>query len=120
MTTVNKESLAARIAELEAGPRTIKEDFQLEAYRILCSVMDLASRTECKVTTIPALIAKHGSIANACRETGLSELTIAKYRHDKDCAHHIIYNGRLMTHKKTSAVLYSRRGVTKTERANGK
>lgn len=35
MTTVTKESLAARIAELEAGPRSIKEDFQLEAYRML-------------------------------------------------------------------------------------
>jgi hypothetical protein len=37
MTTVTKESLAERIAELEAGPRSIKEDYQLEAYRMLLS-----------------------------------------------------------------------------------
>lgn len=29
MTTVTKESLAVRIAELEAGPRSLKEDFYL-------------------------------------------------------------------------------------------
>lgn len=37
MTTVSKESLAARIAELEAGSRSLKEDFQLEAYQMLLS-----------------------------------------------------------------------------------
>lgn len=71
------------------------------------------------MTSIPELIAKHGSIAAACRETGLSELTIAKYRFDTGCEKHVIFNGRLMTHQKTSPVLYTRRGVTKTERANG-
>lgn len=35
MVTVNQESLAARIAELEAVPRSLKEDFALEAYRML-------------------------------------------------------------------------------------
>lgn len=35
MVTVTKESLAARIAELEAAPRSLKEDFALEAYRML-------------------------------------------------------------------------------------
>lgn len=74
------------------------------------------------ITSIPELIKRHGSIAATCRETGLSglsELTIAKYRFDTDCEKHVIYNGRLMTHHKTSPVLYTRRGVTKTERANG-
>ncbi|UNY50547.1 hypothetical protein [Salmonella phage PhiSTP2] len=71
------------------------------------------------MTSIPALIAMFGSIAATCRETGLSELTIAKYRLDTNCEKHVIYNGRLMTHKKTSPVLYTRRGITKTERANG-
>ena len=71
------------------------------------------------MTSIPELIAKHGSIAATCRETGLSELTIAKYRFDTGCEKHVIFNGRLMTHQKTSPVLYTRRGVTKTERANG-
>lgn len=35
MATVTQESLAARIAELEAGPRSLKEDFALDAYRML-------------------------------------------------------------------------------------
>lgn len=69
--------------------------------------------------SIPSLIAYHGSMAECCRATGLSELTIAKYRYDVKCEKHVIYNGRLMTHKATSHVLYSKRGVTKTERANG-
>ncbi|EEK8036577.1 hypothetical protein G3156_004398 [Salmonella enterica subsp. enterica serovar Montevideo] len=71
------------------------------------------------MTSIPELIKLHGSIAATCRETGLSELTIAKYRFDVNCERHVIYNGRLMTHQKTSPVLHSRQGVTKTERANG-
>lgn len=71
------------------------------------------------MTSIPELIALHGNMANCCRETGLSELTIAKYRFDTNCEKHIIYNGRLMTHIKTSPVLYARRGLTQTERANG-
>lgn len=72
-----------------------------------------------EINSIPELIKKHGSMAKCCRETGLSELTIAKYRFDTGCEKHVIFNGRLMTHKKTSPVLYTRRGVTKTERANG-
>lgn len=71
------------------------------------------------ITSIPALIKLHGSIANTCRETGLSELTIAKYRFDVNCEKHVICQGRLMTHKTTSPVLYTRRGLTRTERANG-
>ena len=35
MVNVTQESLAARIAELEAGPRSLKEDFALQAYRML-------------------------------------------------------------------------------------
>lgn len=66
--------------------------------------------------SIPELIAKHGNIASACRETGLSELTIAKYRFDVDCERHIIYNGRLMTHKSHSAVIYSKRGKPAMDR----
>lgn len=70
-------------------------------------------------TSIPELIKLHGNMASACRETGLNEMTIAKYSKDVNCERHIIYNGRLMTHKATSHVLYSRRGVTNTERAHG-
>ncbi|MEB6655072.1 hypothetical protein MXL28_17425 [Klebsiella aerogenes] len=39
MTQVTKESLSARIAELESGTRSIKEDYQLEAYRMLLKSM---------------------------------------------------------------------------------
>lgn len=39
MTKVTKESLSARIAELESGTRSIKEDYQLEAYRMLLAAM---------------------------------------------------------------------------------
>lgn len=35
MVNVTQESLVARIAELESGPRSLKEDFALEAYRML-------------------------------------------------------------------------------------
>lgn len=35
MVTVTQESLAARIAELESGQRSLKEEFALEAYRML-------------------------------------------------------------------------------------
>lgn len=71
------------------------------------------------LNSIPELIALHGTIANTCRETGLNEMTIAKYRFDKNCEKHVICNGRLMTHYVRSPVLYTQRGITKTERANG-
>lgn len=48
MATVTQESLAARIAELEAGPRSLKEDFALEAYRMLLPhVADSERKASC-------------------------------------------------------------------------
>ncbi|EMW6581564.1 hypothetical protein AAFF24_003574 [Enterobacter bugandensis] len=47
MVNVTQESLAARIAELESGPRSLKEDFALEAYRMLLphvAELELAER----------------------------------------------------------------------------
>ncbi|EPF6064981.1 hypothetical protein R4Q63_002722 [Enterobacter cloacae] len=35
MVNVTQETLIARIEELESGPRSLKEDFALEAYRML-------------------------------------------------------------------------------------
>ena len=35
MTAVTRESLALRIEDLESRQRSLKEDFQLEAYRML-------------------------------------------------------------------------------------
>lgn len=40
MTQVTRESLSARISELESGARSIKEDYQLEAYRMLLGLID--------------------------------------------------------------------------------
>lgn len=39
-TAVTKESLAARIAELESGARSLKEDYTLAAYKMLLATMD--------------------------------------------------------------------------------
>lgn len=39
-TTVTKESLAARIAELESGARSLKEDYTLAAYKMLLAAME--------------------------------------------------------------------------------
>lgn len=41
MVTVTQESLIARIAELESGPRSLKEEFALEAYRMLLPFVTL-------------------------------------------------------------------------------
>lgn len=39
-TAVTKESLAARIADLESGARSLKEDYTLAAYKMLLATMD--------------------------------------------------------------------------------
>lgn len=39
-TAVTKESLSARIAELESGPRSLKEDYTLAAYKMLLAAME--------------------------------------------------------------------------------
>lgn len=39
-TTVTKESLAARIADLEYGARSLKEDYTLAAYKMLLATME--------------------------------------------------------------------------------
>ena len=39
-TAVTKESLAARIAELESGARSLKEDYTLAAYKMLLVAME--------------------------------------------------------------------------------
>lgn len=41
MANVTQESLAARIAELESGQRSLKEEFALEAYRMLLPFVTL-------------------------------------------------------------------------------
>lgn len=39
-TTVTKESLAARIAELESGARSLKEDYTIAAYKMLLATIE--------------------------------------------------------------------------------
>lgn len=39
-TAVTKESLAARIADLESGARSLKEDYTLAAYKMLLATME--------------------------------------------------------------------------------
>lgn len=45
MVTVNRESLIARIEELESVPRSLKEDYQLRAFRTLLSYMRTCPHT---------------------------------------------------------------------------
>ncbi|AIM41156.1 hypothetical protein LSPA1_58 [Salmonella phage LSPA1] len=68
------------------------------------------------ITSIPNLIKEFGTMAETCRRTGINEMTIAKYRHDTKCERHVIYNNRLMTHTKTSPVIYTKRGVSRNDR----
>lgn len=56
-------------------------------------------------TSVPDLIKWHGNMAKASRESGLSEMTIKKYRYDTECEFHIIINGRLFTHHKNSRII---------------
>lgn len=48
-TAVTKESLAARIAELESGPRSLKEDYTLAAYKMLLATMEAEPVAVCIV-----------------------------------------------------------------------
>ena len=45
-TAITKESLAARIADLEYGPRSLKEDYTLAAYKMLLATME--AEPDCK------------------------------------------------------------------------
>lgn len=45
MTQVTKESLAKRIAELESGPRSLKGDFNLQAFKMLLGYLSDCNHT---------------------------------------------------------------------------
>lgn len=68
------------------------------------------------VKSIPELLKIYGTIADTCRATGLNEVTISKFRFDTKCERHAIVNNRLMTHKKGSVELFTRRGVSRHDR----
>lgn len=51
MDNVNRESLTARIAELESGPRSLKEDYQLRAFRALLCYMQSCPHTYGRIYT---------------------------------------------------------------------
>ena len=57
----------------------------------------------CHVTSIPALLAKAGSMRKLTTKTGLNTMTILKFRDDYNCERHAIINGRLMTWRETSS-----------------
>lgn len=57
-----------------------------------------------KMHSIPAILQNQfgNNIMHMSRQTGLSEITIAKYRHDWGCQWHMIIDGDLFTkHKST-------------------
>lgn len=51
MPNVNQESLIARIEELESRPRSMKEDYQLCAFRTLLSYMRTCPHTYGRIYT---------------------------------------------------------------------
>lgn len=51
MVTVNRESLIARIEELESRPRSMKDDYQLCAFRTLLSYMRTCPHTYGRIYT---------------------------------------------------------------------
>lgn len=89
-------------------------DAQIKAHQAALDYLNEHRRE--LITSIPKLIETHGTLADTCRETGLNEMTLSKYRHDTKCEQHVIYNNRLMTHTKTSPVIYTKRGVSRNDR----
>jgi hypothetical protein len=66
-TTVTKESLAARIAELESGARSLKEDYTLAAYKMLLATMEAEPVAEVyQVTNVGICAALGPSIRMLC------------------------------------------------------
>lgn len=51
-----------------------------------------------EITSIPILLIKHrGNQSALARELHVNRGTLRNYVHDKDCKHHVIINGILMT-----------------------
>lgn len=57
---------------------------------------------ELKLTSIPELISRHGSLRATTRETGISYATLNRHQHDYNCEHHIIVNGQIMFARETT------------------
>ncbi len=51
MVNVTQETLIARIEELESAPRSLKEDYQLRAFRTLLSYMRTCPHTYGRIYT---------------------------------------------------------------------
>lgn len=87
-TTVTKESLAARIAELESGPRSLKEDYTLAAYKMLLAAMEaepvyqvegtVEEDENGQVTKLEWVDAPYSVAVMACDEFGLLTRTLYK------------------------------------------
>lgn len=73
-TAITKESLAARIAELESGPRSLKEDYTLAAYKMLLATMEAEPVVPDKMTAIVKDEAEYVEGWNDCRATMLNQV----------------------------------------------
>lgn len=84
-------------------PEACEEDFQShepDADAVYCRhVTDEVSKVlnGANVTSIPKLIKQYGSMAKVYRLLEIHEMTVAKYRFDRDCEKHIVINWRLYT-----------------------
>lgn len=65
MSTVTRESLAVRIEDLESRQRSIKEDFQLEAYRMLLKLLNSECTHEWLTCTV-----RGEPVRRQCRKCG--------------------------------------------------
>lgn len=75
-TAVTKESLIARIADLECGARSLKEDYTLAAYKMLLATMEaepVASVVPDKMTAVVACEHDYVEGWNACRAAMLNQ-----------------------------------------------
>lgn len=85
---VTKESLAARIAELESGTRSLKEDYTLAAYKMLLATMEaepvyqvegtVEEDENGQVTKLEWVDVPYSVAVMACDEFGLLTRTLYK------------------------------------------
>lgn len=73
-TAVTKESLAARIAELESSPRSLKEDYTLAAYKMLLATMEVEPVVPDKMIAIVKDEAEYVEGWNDCRAAMLNQV----------------------------------------------
>lgn len=73
MVTVTQESLSARIAELETGQRSLKEEFALEAYRMLLPFVTLDQNEFIEVSK-PVFHESLNAIKTTCSHPNMDDI----------------------------------------------